>query len=282
MRFLCIDIDALQEDNQATYQFHIGMSILDTRSVHTLVAGSPGTKQVTQAIESHHFIVGSPNFSRKSNKFLFGSFETTLLAYLKRELDTMTAHRDVVLVFHGDDREHWVLGRLDIDIHALHFVDTLKAAQHPFQLSYKYSLEKLLDELGIPFTNLHSAGNDAHFVLRALPIITDRDAERQCGASTLSSLTANLDDDCSSSTAATKAEIEAALATTEYNVPDPGSYGGCPVRSRATTSTRTSDGGDGIKECGPGKQKQNRRKFYEPKGMPSTPPYSLPESCHYS
>ncbi len=201
VRFLCIDIDALQEDNQAIRQFHIGISILDTRSVHTLVAGSPGTKQTTPVIESHHFVVGKPKFSRKkSNKFLFGPFETISLSDLKRELETMTAHRDVVLVFHGGDRERWILGRLDIDIHALYTIDTLNAAQHPLQLSYRYSLEKLLDELGIPFANLHGR--------ERCPFCSPRPADDYCqgrGAAVRSvypsGLAANLDGDCSSSTA---------------------------------------------------------------------------------
>lgn len=40
-------------------------------------------------------------------------------------------------------------------------------------------MEKLLETLEIPFAALHSAGNDAHFALRALLMIATRDAERQ-------------------------------------------------------------------------------------------------------
>ncbi|KAH7121408.1 hypothetical protein EDB81DRAFT_813900, partial [Dactylonectria macrodidyma] len=49
----------------------------------------------------------------------------------------------------------------------------------PPQLYYRYSLEKLLDSLDIPYANLHAAGNDAHFTLRAILMIVVRDAQRQ-------------------------------------------------------------------------------------------------------
>ena len=89
----------------------------------------------------------------------------------------MTSHRNIILVCHGTDRELKVLRQIDLDLHPLCIIDTVKAAQYPLQLSYRYSLERLLEELKIPFCNLHTAGNDAHFVLRALLMITVRDAE---------------------------------------------------------------------------------------------------------
>ncbi|KAK3371754.1 hypothetical protein B0T24DRAFT_630278 [Lasiosphaeria ovina] len=61
----------------------------------------------------------------------------------------------------------------------------VKAAQHPLQLSYRCSLESLLERLDISFRNLHAAGNDAKFVLRALLMLAVRDAERQLNASVL-------------------------------------------------------------------------------------------------
>ncbi len=186
VRFLGIDIDALQEHERVIQQFHIGISVLDTHSLQALVLGLPDARLATQVIESHHFIVGNSGFSqRKSNKFIFRQPETFSLSDLRRKLRSLTLHRDVVLVFHGSNRELGVFTRLDIDLQPLCIIDTVKAAQYPLQLSYRYSLEKLLTELGIPFVNLHVSGNDAHFVLRALLMIAVRDAERELETSAL-------------------------------------------------------------------------------------------------
>ncbi|KAK5992160.1 hypothetical protein PT974_05560 [Cladobotryum mycophilum] len=183
--FFSIDIDSLHEDEQTIQQVHIGISTLDTRSLQAFVMNHPdGAKPVMQMIESHHFVIGNSKFKRKKSKqFLFGPFETLTLSGFKAHLDTLTSHRDIVLVFHGGDREQWVLKRLNINIQPLCIIDTVKAAQYPLQLSYRYSLEKLLHELGIPFINLHIAGNDAHFVLRCLLMIAVRDAERHADTS---------------------------------------------------------------------------------------------------
>lgn len=51
-------------------------------------------------------------------------------------------------------------------------------AQLVLQLHYRLGLEKLLGRLGIPFDDLHAAGNDAHFSLRALLMLAFKDAER--------------------------------------------------------------------------------------------------------
>lgn len=161
-RFLCVYIDSIQEKEGVILQLHIGVSLLDTRSLQRSISGSPRGKPKPPMIESHHFVVGSPKFARgKSNKFLFGPFETmSSLAELRARLGAMTLHRNIILVCHGGDRELKTLARIDLDLGPVCIIDTAKAAQHPLRLSYRYSLERLLDELGIPFCNLHTAGND--------------------------------------------------------------------------------------------------------------------------
>ncbi|KAH8781288.1 hypothetical protein F5883DRAFT_170091 [Diaporthe sp. PMI_573] len=133
-----------------------------------------------QPIESHHYIVGNPKFARhKANKFLFGNPKTISLSGLKDQLQLFTSNRDIILVFHGGHRELWALKALNIHLNPLYTIDTVKAAQYPLQLSYRCSLEKLLLELEIPCTALHNAGNDAHFVLRAVLMLAVRDAQRE-------------------------------------------------------------------------------------------------------
>jgi len=180
VRFLSIDIDSLQEKDRVIQQLHIGVSLLDTKNLQSSILGSPTAKPEAQMIDSHHFVVGSPKFSRKkSNKFLFGQFKAMSLADLRARLAAMTLHRNIILICHGGDRELKVLRQIDLDLHPICIIDTVKAAQHPLQLSYRYSLEKLLEEFEISFCHLHTAGNDAHFILRALLMITVRDAELQ-------------------------------------------------------------------------------------------------------
>lgn len=184
--FLGLDVDAIQMHEDVIQQVHIGISILDSRSLHDLATDTSTAKQGSDVIESHHFVIGSPKFGRrKSKRFLFKPFETISLSELKTKIQTLLLHRDAVLVAHGSDRELWVLESLDMDLHPLCTIDTVKAAQHPLQLFYRYSLEKLLDTLSIPFKDLHIAGNDAHFVIRALLMIAVKDAELHLEASEL-------------------------------------------------------------------------------------------------
>lgn len=180
VRFLSIDIDSLQEDDGGIQNLHMGLSVLDSESLGTSVTSSTGVATEKQGIESHHYIVGNPKFSRnKANKFLFGNPKAIPLSGLKDQLQLFTSNRDIVLIFHGGHRELWALKALDIHLNPLYTIDTVKAAQHPLQLSYRCSLEKLLLELEIPFTALHNAGNDAHFVLRAFLMLAIRDAQRE-------------------------------------------------------------------------------------------------------
>lgn len=180
VRFLSIDIDSLQEVDGVIQNLHVGLSVLDSVSLDTSVTSSTGMATEKQPIESHHYIVGNPKFSRnKANKFLFGNPKTIPLSGLKDQLQLFTSNRDTILIFHGGHRELWALKALDIHLNPLHTIDTVKAAQYPLQLSYRCSLEKLLLELEIPFTALHNAGNDADFVLRAFLMIAVRDAQRE-------------------------------------------------------------------------------------------------------
>ncbi|KAK0731688.1 hypothetical protein B0H67DRAFT_83312 [Lasiosphaeris hirsuta] len=83
-------------------------------------------------IESHHFVVGGPKFSRrKSNKFFRPFEEAMSLADLRARLEAITSHRNIILVGHGMLRELKLLEQLDIDLHPRYIIDTVKAAQYP-------------------------------------------------------------------------------------------------------------------------------------------------------
>ena len=72
-----------------------------------------------------------------------------------------------------------VLQKLDIGQQARYILDTVQASRFPLQLRCSPSSETLLDLLGIPFDNLHAAGNDAHFVLKALLMLAVQDSWTQ-------------------------------------------------------------------------------------------------------
>ena len=165
------------------------MSLFDSRSVET----SGDYQPLASGIKSFQFTIGdSPYCRRAADKFLFGRSESILISELKPWLEQTVSERDVVLVIHGAEQDLEVLKNLGIDLHAVFVVDTVKAAQYPLRLSYRYSLEKLLEALGISFTNLHAAGNDAHFALRALLMIVVKDAESQPSTPSITTLTKTL------------------------------------------------------------------------------------------
>ncbi|KAK6065198.1 QDE-2-interacting protein [Seiridium cupressi] len=164
---VAIDIDTREGYDQiiSNQQLHVGVSLFDSRSVET---------------------------SGATTSSYFGQSESILISELKPRLEQAVSARDVVLVLHGAEQDLEVLKNLRIDLHPIFVVDTVKAAQHPLGLHYRYSLEKLLEALGIPFTNLHAAGNDAHFALRALLMIVVKDAESQPSTPSITTLTETL------------------------------------------------------------------------------------------
>ncbi|KAL6904242.1 hypothetical protein GGI43DRAFT_432847 [Trichoderma evansii] len=82
---------------------------------------------------------------------------------------------------HGGHREITILQKLNINLNPIFTIDTTKAARYPLQAFYDYTLKKLLQDFGIPFTSeqLHVAGNDAHFTLRVLLMIAVTDVRRE-------------------------------------------------------------------------------------------------------
>ena len=186
--FIAVDIDTFQgyESIIPGQQFHIGVSILDTRSLRDMVRSCPVLESPEHVVRSFQFTIGDSRYCRRaSHRFLFGKTEGIPLSDFKPKLLGLASGRDTVLVLHGGNEDLKVLRNLGIDLRPLCIIDTVKAAQHPLQLSYRYSLERLLDELDIPFAALHAAGNDAHFTMRALCMIAARDAERQSPASSI-------------------------------------------------------------------------------------------------
>lgn len=154
--------------------FHIGVSVFDTRCLVQKL------DDARDAITSYQFINRESRPCKWAAKnFLFGETELMTLDDFATWFSLLIDDRDYVLVAHGVGEDLKVLNNIDPKIvdRASYVLDTVKVAQFPLQLSYRYSVEKLLDELGIAYAKLHAAGNDAHFVLKALLMLAVRDGQ---------------------------------------------------------------------------------------------------------
>lgn len=182
VRFLSIDVDGLDGHGRIPGHFSLGVSILDTQTLHALARGSGTAKPESRIIESHHFVVKcwEPSYQPAKDKFLFGLPETVSIHELRVKLGEMISHRDVVVLCHSSKTESKILRDLEIDLFPKYTLDT--AELYKMQDGTSTTLGNLLDMVGImhAIKDLHVAGNDANFTLRALLLLAVRDAEYQC------------------------------------------------------------------------------------------------------
>ncbi|KPM40269.1 hypothetical protein AK830_g6287 [Neonectria ditissima] len=150
---LSVNIGAVEERDQVIQQFHIGISILETEWLESALDPFPDPKSAASMIQSSYYVVGSPDYRISTAEMsIFGKIQPITLADLKEKLEAITAPGNGILVLHDSKRGLSLLERLDIYLNPLFTIDTVKAAQHPLRLSYRYSLAKMLEELEIPFT----------------------------------------------------------------------------------------------------------------------------------
>ncbi|TVY60349.1 hypothetical protein Focb16_v003759 [Fusarium oxysporum f. sp. cubense] len=176
--FLSIDVDHFRVENGEIQRVEVGVSFLKAQSLQLLHGKSTqGGNLASRLIKSHHWVFGPKKaFHGRSQHFLFGNARPVKITDLGLELKRFT-RKPYVLVVHGGRQEFSLLERLNIKLEPVFILDTVKAAQFPLQLWYRYNLKQLLDEFQIPYSHLHIAGNDAHLTLRVLLMIAVRDAE---------------------------------------------------------------------------------------------------------
>ncbi|KAI0420127.1 hypothetical protein F5X98DRAFT_332492 [Xylaria grammica] len=177
---VAIDVDTWQgyESLATKPELHIGISILDTRLLHTLaLEAACGLKP----IKSYQFVVGNSHYCRRaSRRFLFGKSQSISVPKLNIQFESLihSKNRDIVLVLHGGVSDLKALRHLSIDLQPLYIIDTALAAQYSLGLHSHAALQLALQTFNIPHNNLHAAGNDAHYALRSLLMIATADAER--------------------------------------------------------------------------------------------------------
>ncbi|RGP65703.1 ribonuclease h [Fusarium longipes] len=184
LAFLSIDADHIRFENDVVQRFHFGVSYLKAKALQQLLLDGQSTQEgvdlASRLITTRHFVFGYKNgfFEQRYYHFLFGKAMPLSKGFtLLEECLKKFTKEPYVLVYHGGRQELELLPLLNIELKPVFTIDTCKAAQFPLQLWYRYSLKLLLKEFNIPYSNLHTAGNDAHFALRVLLMIAVRDAE---------------------------------------------------------------------------------------------------------
>ena len=156
----------------------MGVSILDTRCLSLDISKSTGS------LLTRHFVIGGQKrFRRQGMKFYFGTSEyltddkvnEVILKqlYIHDEIKGQ-GYRNIILVGHGLRSDLAVLRKRGIFIQDIPTIiakfDTTYIAMEV--LGIKSSLYHLLKILDCPHKNLHIAGNDANYTLRALLLLT--------------------------------------------------------------------------------------------------------------
>ncbi|KAK5677430.1 hypothetical protein LTS10_010000 [Elasticomyces elasticus] len=176
--FVFVSIDFEGGNNCAVNQF--GFAKLDTRD---LIGSAAGTAMApADIISGHNYALAR---GRKDD-FMFGKTTKTdsselatrikdvlQISDIEKHLDTSTPGRNIVLVGHSIQCELEVIENYSINLDDLStvvgFIDTSNFGE-------ALTLEKLLVSFGLPLPrnrngvadSLHTAGNDAHYTLRAL------------------------------------------------------------------------------------------------------------------
>ncbi|KAF2666587.1 hypothetical protein BT63DRAFT_481086 [Microthyrium microscopicum] len=178
--FVAIDFEHLQnitEDLSLNLECQAGLAILDTRSFRN----SQGdiTKGV---ITTYNIATGSSRYcANAARKFKFGeAITTTQKDMLERIRSLIPPSRNIVLVGHELQNDLRCLRGLgaECDEPYVAILDTRQISQEVLPGS-RHTLRHILRNLNCPHGRMHSAGNDAHFTLRALLLLAVRDCKER-------------------------------------------------------------------------------------------------------
>ncbi|OAA38892.1 QDE-2-interacting protein [Metarhizium rileyi] len=182
--FLCVDIEAIEVAPNPVSE--IGIAVLDTEHLRGIVAG-PSGRNWWEFIEARHmrvkeyaglvnyrFVQGCPN------NFNFGTSTFPRLAELVDELHSTFAKyandsHELVLVGHDIKSDINYLSSIGFHIDQvpglIGNIDTQAIYRAWNDGTRSCSLSSVLANLGISYANLHNAGNDAVYTLRAMVAI---------------------------------------------------------------------------------------------------------------
>ncbi|KAL7893697.1 hypothetical protein HDV63DRAFT_386197 [Trichoderma sp. SZMC 28014] len=160
-------------EDSSHLQSQLGVAMLDTRN---LSSASPLPPEAV--ISTHNFVTGPRRYyTAAAAKFLFGTTLKTSINGLISQLESLISRaRKIVLVGHAISNELRVLQHFNFDLRTsiIGIFDTMIIASEAIPSSSLCSLGHLLKKLHCPFSDLHSAGNDAHFTLRCLLLLATK------------------------------------------------------------------------------------------------------------
>ena len=185
----------IKEDLSLNLECQAGLAILDTRNI----------LDPEPVISTQNFATGQHQYcARASKMFHFGKSITTRQQDMLENINSLIPQsRNIILVGHnilqdlralkalGFDFEVFPVGVLDTELLVREVIPfwtgTLGELDIPLLVrkvipSWTGTLGELLTELNCPYGSLHSAGNDAHFTLRALILLAVRDCKTRTDA----------------------------------------------------------------------------------------------------
>ncbi|KAG8676695.1 hypothetical protein FPOAC2_02799 [Fusarium poae] len=174
VRLICIDTDRVRrlpytlkdEIKRRVTSFHLGVSILDTRDIRDVVLRSINLPNPADLIKTYEFAVQT-EVSEPDN-FMFGKTQAISLDGIKKKFVEWQHDRTVIGVAYSARNDYVILRDFGVFLDHIYWLDLCQATYLIVQQPQALSLRILLEILGIRYSKLHSAGNDAHFTLRAL------------------------------------------------------------------------------------------------------------------
>ncbi|KAI1325298.1 hypothetical protein F5Y16DRAFT_423212 [Xylariaceae sp. FL0255] len=164
--FIAIDIEGV-EQIKVDGNGQVGVAILDPMKLDISTAAK-------NIIVTHNFTCGSDEYSRDASKeFLFGRSKprTSSSSVIRSVKALIPTDREVIYVGHGIGGDLSALDAMGVTFNDYNIttIDTEKLGASIYNKRHK--LGALLDELMCPYSNLHCAGNDANFALRAMLLL---------------------------------------------------------------------------------------------------------------
>lgn len=193
--FVSVDIEGKEDssDSQSDlgYIFHCGISVLDTRALCDYArafclarADAATPKPAAPELDSYHFSIGDntneinkPYLDGRRRKFPFHAEHHPMASSAIARIYEILGDRPFVLVVHGGTTDYRFWKTFRIGREPLWTINTGCIVGHCYPHAFKPStppkLKTILNFLRIPYGDgeLHIAGFDAHYTLRALLII---------------------------------------------------------------------------------------------------------------
>ncbi|UNI14092.1 hypothetical protein JDV02_000764 [Purpureocillium takamizusanense] len=180
--FICVDIEALEDPPHPVSE--VGIAILDAEKIRIIGSGTSGSNwwpsvkcihlrtEEYRDLKNHKYVQGCPR------DFNFGASlfprQEDLALHIRRIVGRISddGRRDLLFVAHDTKQDLKFLHRIGVDFMALPGVvgeiDTVTLHQEWRNSNDARSLRTMLSDLGIDYSNLHNAGNDAMYTMRAM------------------------------------------------------------------------------------------------------------------